>query len=56
MQEYSKPGKDLSRELMTQLTRHANRLIALDPDNPASFEMLSYVLMKDARTLEAAAR
>ncbi len=56
VQEYRKPGKDMSNELMKKVTRHANRLIALDPENPASFEIMSYVLMKETKTLPDAAK
>jgi len=39
-----------------KIVRHAQRLIALAPHNPASFELLSYVQMKNTETLPDAAK
>lgn len=46
----------MSSDLTNKMTRHAQRLIALAPKNPASFEMLSYVQMKNTDTLPDAAK
>ncbi len=45
----------MSSQLTEQMTRHANRLTTLAPDNPASFEIMAYVLMKNTKTLPNAA-
>ena len=54
-QEYKQAGKGMSAELTKNLTRHVKRMIALAPDNPAGYEMMSYVLMKNTSTLQEAA-
>jgi hypothetical protein len=54
-QEYKQAGKGMSTELTKNLTRHVERMIALAPDNPAGYEMMSYVLMKKTHTLQEAA-
>ncbi len=54
-QEYKQAGKDMSADLTKNLTRHVKRMIALAPDNPAGYEMMSYVLMKNTSTLQEAA-
>jgi hypothetical protein len=54
-QEYKQAGKVMSTELTKNLTRHVKRMIALAPDNPAGYEMMSYVLMKNTSTLKEAA-
>jgi len=46
----------MSSDLTNKITRHAQRLIALAPKNPASFEVLSYVQMKNTDTLPDAAK
>jgi hypothetical protein len=46
----------ISSDLTNKITRHAQRLIALAPHNAASFEMLSYVQMKNTETLPDAAK
>ena len=45
----------MSTELTSNITRHVKRMIALAPDNPAGYEMMSYVLMKNTSTLQEAA-
>ncbi len=43
--------------VLPEARRHAERLIELDPENPASHEMMSYVLMHDShRPLEEACK
>ena len=54
-QEYKQTSKVMSTELTKNLTRHVKRMIALAPDNPAGYEMMSYVLMKNTSTLKEAA-
>lgn len=54
-QEYKQADKDMTTELTKNLTRHVKRMIALAPDNPAGYEMMSYVLMKNTSTLQEAA-
>ena len=54
-QEYKQASKGMSTELTKSLTRHVRRMIALAPDNPAGYEMMSYVLMKNTSTLREAA-
>lgn len=54
-QGHKKLDKGMSPELLARATRYANRLIALAPDNPASFEMMSYVLMQTKDALPDAA-
>ncbi len=54
-QEYKQAGKVMSTELTKNLTRHVKRIVALAPDNPAGYEMMSYVLMKNTSTLQEAA-
>jgi len=46
----------MSSDLTNKIVRHAQRLIALAPHNPASFELLSYVQMKNTETLPDAAK
>ncbi|KAL0019643.1 hypothetical protein WJX77_008172 [Trebouxia sp. C0004] len=55
LKEYKQAGKSMSTELTRKLTRHVKRMIALAPDNPAGYEMMSYVLMKNTSTLQEAA-
>lgn len=45
----------MSTELTNNITRHVKRMIALAPDNPAGYELMSYVLMKNTSTLQEAA-
>ena len=54
-QEYKQACKGMSTELTKNLTRHVKRMIAFAPDNPAGYEMMSYVLMKNTSTLQEAA-
>lgn len=35
--------------ILAEAKRHADRLVSLAPDNPASYEIKSYVLMHDAK-------
>ncbi|KAA6424004.1 MAG: hypothetical protein FRX49_05963 [Trebouxia sp. A1-2] len=56
LKAYKQPGMVMSSNLTRKLVRHAQRLIALAPNNPASFEMLSYVQMKNTETLPDAAK
>lgn len=42
------PGKEeeeLEPAVIKQMSRHADRLIALQPDNPASHEIMAYVVL-----------
>ncbi|KAL0041745.1 hypothetical protein WJX79_002981 [Trebouxia sp. C0005] len=55
LKEYKQADKDMTTELTKNLTRHVKRMIALAPDNPAGYEMMSYVLMKNTSTLQEAA-
>lgn len=54
-QEYKQADKGMSTELTNNITRHVKRMIALAPDNPAGYELMSYVLMKNTSTLQEAA-
>ncbi|KAL0047644.1 hypothetical protein WJX82_008306 [Trebouxia sp. C0006] len=55
LKEYKQADKGMSTELTSNITRHVKRMIALAPDNPAGYEMMSYVLMKNTSTLQEAA-
>ena len=37
--------EDVEHAVMEQMSRHADRLIALAPDNPASHEIKAYVVL-----------
>ena len=45
--------KGLEPALVEKLTRHAKRLIALAPDNPASHEIMSLVVLRRQNRAES---
>ncbi len=49
LQRCTKQGS-MPPEILSEAQRHAERLVRIAPDNPASHELKSYVLMHDVET------